>query len=175
MAILLEIIKISISGILVLIATYILINRMFENAERKRYFEIKKETAKTLNPIRLNAYERLALLLERLKPDALILRVQVPGMTAHDLHMTLLTVIREEFDHNLTQQIYVSGNLWMMISGSKDHLVQFINTIAQQVPDDVPGLEFGKMIIQSYANIENDVTPIEAALEGLKREVKSFQ
>ena len=170
----LEIIKISASGVLVLIATYILINRMFENAERKRYFELRKEAAKTLDPIRLNAYERLTLLLERLRPDALILRIQFPGITAHDLHMAILTTIREEFDHNVTQQIYVSGDAWIMVKGSKDHLIQFVNTIASQVPDNIPGIELGKIIIQKYEEIEG-ATPIEAALEGLKREVKTMQ
>lgn len=171
---LLDIVKISVSGVLVLIATYFLINRMFENAERKRYYELKKEAAKTLNPIRLTAYERLALLLERLKPEALVLRLQIPGMTAHDLHMALLTTIREEFDHNVTQQIYVSGNVWLMVRASKDNLVQFINTVAAQIPDDVPGVEFGKMLIQKYDEGET-ASPLDTALEGLKREVKSFQ
>lgn len=174
MNIILEIVKMSASGILVLIMAYLVLDRFFRNAERKRYFEMKKEAAKTLDPIRLTAYERLALLLERLNPENLVVRVQTPGMTAQMLHLALITTIREEFDHNVTQQIYVSNNAWLMVRGAKENLLQFVNTIASQMPDNVPALELGKIIIEKY-NESEGANPIEAALEGLKQEVRSFQ
>ena len=171
---LLEIIKLSVSGILVLIMAYVLISNYIKSAERRRYFELKKETAKTLNPVRLTAYERLALLLERINPDSLVIRVQTPGMSAKMMHMALITTIREEFDHNVTQQIYVSGNVWLMVRGAKENLLQFINTVASKMPEDAPGVELGKLIIEKYNDVEG-ATPIEAALEGLKQEVRGFQ
>ena len=170
----LEIVKMSASGILVLIMAYFILDRFFRNAERKRYFEMKKEAAKALNPIRLTAYERLALLLERLNPDSLVVRVQSPGMSAQMLHQALITTIREEFDHNVTQQIYVSNDVWLMVRGAKENLLQFINTVASQMPDNVPAVELAKIIIEKYNDTEN-ATPIQAALEGLKREVRGFQ
>ncbi|MBQ0029938.1 MAG: hypothetical protein MJZ24_00330 [Paludibacteraceae bacterium] len=169
----LEIIKLSSSGILVLLMAYFLLDKFFKNQERKRYMEVKLQAAKALDPVRLTAYERLALLLERINPDSLVVRVQMPGMSAKTLHMALITTVREEFDHNVTQQIYVSADLWLLIKAAKENLLQVINTIASQMPDDIPAIELGKVIIEKYNETET-ATPIETALEGLKREVRSF-
>lgn len=169
-----ELLKISVSGILVLIVTYFILSKMIENSERRRYFEMKKESVKTLTPIKLTAYERLALLLERINPESLVVRVQQPGMSARMLHLALIATIKEEFDHNVAQQIYVSDTVWLMVRGAKENLLQFINTVASQVPDDMSGMDLGKAIIQKYDDTD-DATPIQAALEGLKREVRGFQ
>lgn len=174
MNMIIEIVKMSASGILVLIMAYIILDRFFRNAERKRYFEMKKEAAKALNPIRLTAYERLALFLERINPESLILRTQAPGMSSQMLHLALITTIREEFEHNVTQQIYVSNDVWLMVRGAKENLLMFINTIASQMPDNVPAVELGKVLIEKY-NESESATPIQAALEGLKKEVRGFQ
>src|SRR5687767_3540051 len=99
-----DVIKFTIPAALVVAAIYVLLKRFFENEERKRYYELRNNTQKTVLPIRLQAYERLALLLERLSVNNLILRVKKPGMSAADLMGALLQEIRAEFDHNLSQQ-----------------------------------------------------------------------
>lgn len=169
----LEIAKITIPGLLVLFATYRVLRDLLRNAERTRYYEAKKEAAKTLNPVRLTAYERIALFLERMKPESLLIRMQAPGMTVHTMHVALLSTIREEFEHNVTQQIYVSTEVWFLTKNAKESLIQLINSSAQELPDDLPALELSKVIIDRYAAVEN--TPIDMALAALKDEVKSFR
>ncbi|MCQ2224771.1 MAG: hypothetical protein MJZ14_03480 [Paludibacteraceae bacterium] len=169
----LEIAKITIPGLLVLFAAYRVMRDLLRNAERSRYYEIKKETAKTLNPVRLTAYERIALFLERMKPESLLIRVQTPGLTVHAMHVALLAAIREEFEHNVTQQIYVSTELWLLTKNAKESLIQLVNTSAQELPDELPALELSKLIIDRYSAVEN--TPIDMALAALKDEVKSFR
>lgn len=169
---LLELAKITIPGVLVLLATYYVLRDLMRNEERNRYYATKKETAKTLNPIRLTAYERLALFLERIQPDSLILRVQQSGMKSKDLHIALLSTIREEFEHNVTQQIYVSNDVWIVTKNAKESIVQLVNTCASEVPDDLPAIELSKIIIERYGSI--DTTPLDIALNMLKAEVKSF-
>ncbi|MBO4530445.1 MAG: hypothetical protein IK017_11830 [Paludibacteraceae bacterium] len=169
---LLDIAKIAIPGILVLLATYYVLNNLLKNEERNRYYNLRKETAKVLNPIRLTAYERLALFLERIQPDSLLLRVQQNGMKAKELHLALLTTIREEFEHNVTQQIYVSNDVWIVTKNAKESIVQLVNTCASEVPDDLPAVELSKIIIERYGSIET--TPVDVALNMLKSEVKSF-
>ncbi|MBR0502894.1 MAG: hypothetical protein IJJ77_06590 [Paludibacteraceae bacterium] len=169
---LLDIAKIAIPGVLVLLATYYVLNNLLKNEERNRYYNLRKETAKTLNPIRLTAYERLALFLERIQPDSLLLRVQQNGMKAKELHLALLTTIREEFEHNVTQQIYVSNDVWIVTKNAKESIVQLVNTCASEVPDDLPAIELSKIIIERYGSIET--TPVDMALNMLKSEVKSF-
>lgn len=173
LAFVLEIAKITIPGVLVLIAAYRVMRDLLRNAERTRYYEMKKESAKTLNPVRLTAYERIALLLERMKPESLLIREQLQGMNVHDLHVALLKAIREEFEHNVTQQIYVSTELWLLTKNAKESLVQLVNSSAQDLPDDLPAIELSKVIIERYAAVES--TPIDMALAALKDEVKSFR
>ncbi|MBO7607030.1 MAG: hypothetical protein J6T28_05375 [Paludibacteraceae bacterium] len=170
---LLEIAKISIPGILVLLAAYYVLRDLLRNAERTRFYEMKKESAKALTPVKLTAYERLALFLERMKPESLLIRTQLPNMTVHELHIVLLNTIREEFEHNVTQQIYVGNDVWLLTRNAKDSLIQLINSIASDMPDDMPALELSKMVIERY-NAVNE-TPIDLALNALKSEVKSFK
>jgi hypothetical protein len=147
------------------------LQNLLKNEEKKRYYEMRKETIKALNPVRLTAYERLALFLERINPESMILRIQQPGMTVADLHLALLVNIREEFEHNVSQQIYVSPELWTFIKGAKESLVQFINTCSSKIPDDMPAIELSKVIIEGYNSIENP--PTEMALNFLKKEVRA--
>ncbi|MBR3520840.1 MAG: hypothetical protein IKN77_12110 [Paludibacteraceae bacterium] len=170
---LLEIAKITIPGILVLLAAYYVLRDLLRNAERTRFYEMKKESAKALTPVKLTAYERLALFLERMKPESLLIRTQMPNMTVHELHIALLNTIREEFEHNVTQQIYVGNDVWLLTRNAKDSLIQLVNSIASDMPDDMPALELSKMIIERY-NAVNE-TPIDLALSALKSEVKSFK
>jgi hypothetical protein len=171
--ILLEIIKISVSGILVLLTAYYLLSKMLQNDERRRYYELKRETAKVITPVRLTAYERFALLLERIHPESMLMRVQMPGMTVADLHLALLANIREEFEHNVSQQVYISPELWRYMKTAKESLVQFINTCSSKIPDELPAIELSKALIEGYNNVEN--TPTEIAMNILKAEIKAFQ
>ncbi|MBP5423267.1 MAG: hypothetical protein IJ916_00900 [Paludibacteraceae bacterium] len=169
---LLELAKLTIPGVLVLLAAYYILKDLLNNQERNRYYELKKETAKNLNPIRLTAYERLALFLERIQPDSMILRVQNNSMKVKDLHIALLATVREEFEHNVTQQIYVSNDVWAVTKNAKESIIQLINTCASDIPDELPAIELAKIIIERYGSIET--TPVDMALEILKKEVKSF-
>ena len=169
----LEIIKISVSGILVLIMAHYVLKKLLNNEERRRRYELKKETAKTLNPVRLNAYERFALFLERINPESMILRIQHSSMNAGGLHLALLTCVREEFEHNVSQQIYISPELWSFIKGAKENLIQFINVCSSKIESDMPAIELSKIIIEGYNSIDNQ--PTKVALDFLKKEVKAFQ
>lgn len=169
---LLELAKLSIPGILVLLAAYYTLRDLLKNEERNRYYAQRKETAKTLNPIRLTAYERIALFLERIQPDSMVMRVQQSTMNVRDLHLALLATIREEFEHNVTQQIYVSADVWLLTKNAKESIIQLVNTTASELPDELPAIELSKLMIERYNSIET--TPVDAALNVLKAEVKSF-
>ena len=89
-----------------------------------------------------------------------------------DLHIALLATVREEFEHNVTQQIYVSNDVWAVTKNAKESIIQLINTCASDIPDELPAIELAKIIIERYGSIET--TPVDMALEILKKEVKSF-
>lgn len=168
----LEIAKVTIPGLLVLLAAYYTMRDLLKNDERRRYYEMRRETAKTLNPIKLTAYERLALFLERIRPDSIIMRTQSANMTSGELHRTLLATIREEYEHNVTQQIYVGKEVWIVTKNAKESMLQLINTCASEIPSKLPAIELAKVIIERYGELED--SPIDIALNILKTEVKSF-
>lgn len=169
---LMEILKIFLPALLVLITAYLMINKLLNNEERRRNFELRKEGLSTITTIRLRAYERLTLVLERTTPSNLILSVAQPEMTNFELHTQLLSRIREEFSHNLSQQIYVSDESWNYIKNAQESLLKLVNTCAAQCnPTESAGI-LAERIIQIFASSEK--TPTELALEKLKNEVRKF-
>ena len=97
---------------------WLILHTQFRNEEKKRQWELKRESQKAISPIRLRAYERLALLLERTKPEHMLmeLRQKEPDALVHwtvgQVQQYLLQTLRAEFDHNQSQQIYVSNEVW---------------------------------------------------------------
>jgi hypothetical protein len=167
-----DILKIVLPAILVLLTAYLLIDKLLRSEIKRRNFELRKESLATLTPIRLRAYERLILVLERTTPTALILNVARPGMTNMELHTQLLASIRQEFSHNLSQQIYVSNEIWTCMRGAQESLLRLVNTCASKCNPDNTANELAERIIQVYN--ASDRTPTEVAIDLLKKEVRLY-
>jgi hypothetical protein len=167
---LIELFKIIIPSLLVLATAYLLLDRMLRNDEKRRSFELQKQSLSTLTPIRLRAYERLVLVLERTLPSTLILNIIKPEMSNIDLHNELLATIRNEFSHNISQQIYVSDDLWLQIRSAHESLLKIVNTCSSQCNPHNPAPELAEKIIQVFSSIEQ--TPSELAIQILKKEVR---
>lgn len=168
----LEILKYTLPAIIVLIATIFIVKQIVKNDQSRRNYEIVSKNQQLITPIRLQAYERLTLLLERISPESLIMRVSKPNMTAKQLQSELLSTIRSEFDHNVSQQIYVTHQVWEIIKNSRTKLTQLINSAASRVKPDAPAINLSKLILEDLVNQEK--SPMSLALEALKNEVKMF-
>lgn len=150
----------------------------FRNEERKRQFELKRESQKAVSPIRLRAYERLTLLLERTKPEHMILELQQKEpealriWTVGQVQQYLLQTIRAEFDHNQSQQVYVSDEVWDLIINARDQMGAFVITIASQLPDDATAQTYATALLTAFTS--NGTTPSDKALEELKNEAKEL-
>lgn len=150
----------------------------FRNEERKRQFELKRESQKTISPIRLRAYERLALLLERTKPEHMLLELQQKEPTAlrtwtmGQVQQYLLQTIRAEFDHNQSQQVYVSEEVWDLIINARDQMAAFVISIAAQLPADATAQTYATALMTAFNS--NGTTPSDKALEELKDEAKEL-
>ena len=165
----LEILKYVLPSAVVLAATYLINKQFFDREREKDRLQLITENSKTVTPIRLAAYERLTLFLERINPQNLVVRVTQPGMTALELQRDLLTTIRAEYEHNLSQQIYVSANAWKAVTDIKELITQIVNQAAQTVEIDAKSSELGKKIVEIYSAQENE--PVTAAVEVLKSEI----
>ncbi|MBK8805382.1 MAG: hypothetical protein IPO21_01525 [Bacteroidales bacterium] len=169
---LIEFLKYTIPGLIVFFTAYLMIKTFLDNEQKKRAIDLKTNNQKLVTPIKLQAYERLTLFLERINPEALLLRTQMPSMTVGRLQAALLTTIRAEYDHNISQQIYISGKTWMTVRGAKDNVVRIINISADSLDKEQPATMLSQRIMETIISIEK--SPTQIALEILKMEVNHF-
>lgn len=164
-----EILKIVLPAIIVFLTAYFLFRDMLENSQKQREFEFRVKNGKKVTPVRLQAYERLALLLERISPQSMLMRVSPHEISASEYHQQLLSSIRQEFEHNLSQQIYVSPILWETIRGARENLIGIINKSAEEIGNEASALALSKKIIENYIDEENQ--PVTIAMNELKKEI----
>ena len=134
--------------------------------------ELALNNRKIITPLRLQAYERVIILLERITPNSIIVRLQTPNMTAVQLQKELLELIRAEFEHNISQQIYLSSESWEQVKIAKELTIQLINRAANKCESNANAMELSKEIFDLL--IEKDKAPTHEAIELLKREVQTL-
>jgi hypothetical protein len=153
---------------------YLLAKRYFENQQKQQLLQMKlderRETLKVVTPIRLQAYERLALFLERISPNSLVLRCYQPGMDLKLLQGVMTKNIRDEWEHNLSQQVYVSEELWTHVREAKDEMVNLVNSAAVGLADTTDPTRLAASIFASAA----DRMPTNDALSALHNELKEL-
>ncbi len=144
------------------------INRDYEN----KLLEVRVKIQETVIPLRLQAYERICLFLERISPNNIIVRLNSASLTSKELQSLLLHEIREEFNHNLSQQLYMSDEAWNLAKQAMEQVVSVINTSAHELNEDAQGINLAKKIFEKILGKEND--PIGNALTFLKDEIRQF-
>ncbi|GAA4319294.1 hypothetical protein GCM10023115_45630 [Pontixanthobacter gangjinensis] len=141
-----------------------------KNEENRRRFLLLREKQKTSLPIRLQAYERLALLLERISPGQILFRVK-PTSEDADMYANLLIAnIEQEFEHNLAQQIYVSNDCWDYVKTAKNATITLIRKATEK--EEVNTTDELRQVI--LKNMMDKQAPTDAALSYIKKEVKSL-
>jgi hypothetical protein len=136
--------------------------------ELKERLGINNDTLK----FRMQAYERLTLLADRISLKNLVTRTTYSNLNVVELQLVLLQTIRAEYDHNVSQQIYVSVEMWKAISNLKDQNIYIINQIAANMPNQAPAVELSKLILDYTANANADLGLI--VLNALQFEAKQL-
>jgi hypothetical protein len=142
---------------------------MIHNDQDKRRQELILQNSRTVTPIRLQAYERVVLFLERISLESLLVRTNSPGMSAALLHSALLNSIRSEFEHNLSQQIYMTQQAWEVVNNARSNTIKLINTEFERAPQSATGIEFSRKLLEKVMEIEKE--PTKTAVEYIKNEV----
>ena len=154
---------------------YLLTKRFFDNQQKTQMLQMRidehREAVKLVTPIRLQAYERMALYLERISPDSLVLRCYQPGMDTKLLQGVMTKTIRDEWEHNLSQQVYVSSEAWNRIRQAKDEMIGVINSAAITIPQDSDPTRLASAI---FATTTSGQMPTASALEFLKQEMRDL-
>ncbi|MBL7862138.1 MAG: hypothetical protein JNJ65_13310 [Cyclobacteriaceae bacterium] len=162
--------KILIPASLVLYAVYLTVRTfMIKEIELKK-LEIRTRSIETILPARLQAYERMTLFLERIAPQNLLIRLNNPGFSARDFQKTLLDEIRNEYNHNVSQQVYMGEEVWNQIRNAKEDLVILINEAASSMPTEANSIDLSKKIFEMV--MEKKVDLIGMALSELRKEIQ---
>ena len=137
--------------------------------------ENKKETdpAFSTRPLQLQAYERLVILTERVALPNLVSRANQPGLTAKEMQLLMLESIKQEFEYNSSQQIYVSPVAWQAVNNLKEQNMLIINQIAQTLPADARGVDLGKRIMEVIISQDKKVLH-NIVLEALNYEARKL-
>ncbi len=172
MVVLLEILKYTVPAFIVFLTTLVMLRGWSRNEDRQRKKEFNMHLADEILPVRLQAYERIILLLERIAPDSMILRLGRTDYSARQLQQELLTTVTSEYEHNLAQQTYVSNEAWEMVKAAKNQVINLINGTASELKPDASGPTLAKLILERLTELKNP--PSQAAIDFLKQEVKTL-
>lgn len=157
-------------AVVVGILAYYFFDGFLKNEENRRRFILHKEAQTEALPIRLQAYERLTLFLERISPLQLLIRVKPNGEDKKAYVDLLAATIEQEFEHNLTQQVYVSNECWAAIKSAKNTLIQQLRkTLADTQLQNAQDIR--EYILTNFDESQN---PTSLALDYLKAEVQEL-
>jgi hypothetical protein len=170
MELLIEFAKLLIPASIVLYLAYLLVRSFIQKEIELKKLDIRAKSIENVLPSRLQAYERMALFLERIAPQNLLIRLNTSAMPSHEFHQLLLSEIRNEYNHNVSQQIYMSEDVWNLIRNAKEDLTVAINESANEMPPDSTSLDLAKRIFEK--SITKTIDPIGHALSELKREIQ---
>ena len=180
-----EILKYTVPALVVLLTSYLILKRfldfnnkhlviMQQNIELEKQkidTDSKRKREDTFIPLKLQAYERMALFMERINPPNLITRELKPGLNAGQFHSLLLTSVKDEFEHNMSQQIYLSDEAWSFIKHAKESVLSLINRSAQQVDKNEKAVKLAETILSH--SFEEGKNPVDMALAALKKDIRN--
>jgi hypothetical protein len=157
---------------IIFLFVYYMLKSFFDQFEKQRKQELHLKFSEQTLPLRLQAYERLALFLERISPESMVIRINRPGMSVLDLHRALLQSVRDEYEHNLSQQIYVSAQAWSMVNAARQSMLQLVSECASELKPDEPSTELATDILDEFASISDD--PLSVAIDFLRSEAREL-
>ena len=161
---LLDIIKYTIAGMGIVWIAFYMIKPYLDRDEKIQLLEFKKAVSNQTLPLRLQAYERLVLYIERVNPANLLIRLNGPAYNAQELHSLIAEEVRSEYQHNITQQIYVSARAWSVVRRVREDTMGIVNNAVKSLPENATGLELSKTILLQLSQLEDNPYEIGASL-----------
>lgn len=166
MEVLFEVLKYTIPALVVFATVYYMFRQYIDGQLRLKGMEIQQKKGERNLPVRMQAYERLALLCERIRVTNLFYRLNQKSLHRESLAQAMLVSVQKEFEHNLSQQIYVSDNLWAIIVLAKDETIAIINESMTEEGDYFLALNRRNQMRQS--------DPIDQALTAIRKEAAFY-
>ena len=165
-----DLLKITIPAGLVLYLAYLLVRSFLQKQLDEVALQVRQKNQEIVIPIRLQAYERIVLLLERITPSNLISRLSSSEYTAEEFQQILIHEIRNEFNHNLSQQVYMSDSAWTYVTTAVEQTISIVNSSTNSLDKEAKGFDLARAIIENTAGEEMD-TP-KQAIKYIKEEIQ---
>lgn len=172
MELLMHLLLATIPALVLAFTIYFSLKAHFDKEVKLKASQDNQGKMETIIPLKLQAYERLVLLMERIEPANLLPRSAEAGITAAGLQQVLVNNVRTEFEHNLAQQLYVSDEVWKKIVESKEEILSLIHHAAGEVDPNAEGLVLGRQILEHLARKEKSLT--ESVIRLLKTEAATI-
>jgi len=170
--ILLDILKLTVAGVGVVWVAFYLFKPYLDKSQRLQVLELKKAADNTTLPLRLQAYERVVLLIERINPASLLVRLNNPAYSAADLHHLAIQEVNNEYQHNITQQVYVSSRAWGVVRRLKDDTAGLLNGTLRGLPDNATGLDFSRALLTHLSQLDSN--PYELAAGMVQKDLEEL-
>jgi hypothetical protein len=170
MELVIEFAKLLLPAAAVLYAMYLVVKSFLDKELQRQHLEIRGKSIETVLPNRLHAYERVCLFLERISPNSLILRLNQGDYSSREFQHILTNEIREEFNHNVSQQVYMSEDAWTLVVHAKEDLISTINRAADSLNEKASGVDLSKKVFEF--NMQKEKDPIQEALRFVKSEIR---
>jgi hypothetical protein len=172
MNILIQVLILLITAFGIIYIVYLFLNKQNSKELNQLKLELKKDRQNFFLPNRVEAYQRIILLLERINPNSLIMRNHNPSLSAKNMQSELLKVIREEFDHNIAQQVFISIEGWETVKNSKEETIKIINLAANQLNENASSTDLAARIFELISEIKT--MPIDLSIKLLKKELQEL-
>jgi len=166
----LEILKYILPALVVFATVYFMMKQYLKQQYDLTAMQMRREQYDTTLPLKLQAYERLAMFCERISADNLAYRLSNSSSDAGSLSRAMMIAIQQEWEHNLSQQIYVSDKLWEIISLAKQNMQALVTSAADAVGDDAPASTYVSKLMSIVGSQQLD--PLVQARKGLKEETQ---
>lgn len=164
----LEILKLTLPAVIVGSTAYLLLKALLDERQRVDKALLRNDAQKITLPLRLAAYERLMLLCDRAEIPNAMLRVRMPGMKVKELRAVLLVAINQEFEHNVSQQLYVSDTLWQIIRMAKHNTLAMATMTGSELDPEAPDEALAQALLQAVE--EQGLTPMQTAVMAIRTE-----
>jgi hypothetical protein len=161
-----------ITSISIIIIVYLFLKRQSQKEQVNLEVELKKQRQEFFLPNRVEAYQRAILFLERINPNSLVMRMQNPEMPASMFQAQLLKTIRDEYDHNVAQQLFISPLGWKLLQDAKEETIKLINISSGKIGGSTDSIMLSSAILASTAEVGD--LPTNIAVEFLKKELQSL-
>lgn len=162
------ILGLTIPSLIVLLAVFLMFRLYFRHQMQIKILSLKQEKSQVTLPLRLQAFERLTLLCERIDLPELVLRLKTQGANAGALRSALLLAVQQEYEHNLTQQLYISPELWNILIKAKSKTMDLISIASDGIDPKSAADEYAdKLITMAY---DEEMLPSHIAKRAIKTE-----